>query len=354
MSRSFHFRKALDLAPDVSALLKELKSFASQSRKSKSFPSFLPADAASVTSGRKLLLENESTFNFSCTSCGACCRSLPDSVLLDPHDYSLIVGSKLEVASNPLSFRQVFGLFELSIVTPNDEKHVKITDDWIVTAKTTSGVSPVLFLRSSDVQNEVDNRCAFSAVDSSSTSSSTKLICTLGPASMPYACSLYPLGDFFQSSVSKKSFFSQDSAKNCEGISLSSSSSSTTTTKSSSTTVNKYIERNNLKIRQDHSEWFRRLATANACGGFAESIFNYFSKSDTHSPSNKHNPRWRERLPDWAKSAANAKEAVESFHNKTRQIWYRNEPFHTWEETQNHIVLESRALHDSINNLNKV
>jgi len=101
-----------------------------------------------------------------------------------------------------------------------------------------------------------------------------------------------------------------------------------------------------LEQRQEFSEWFRRLATGHSCGGFSETLFDFFTTMDNDKA--KQNPRWRDALPEWAKTAANAKEAVESFHNKTRQIWYRNDTFKSWEETQAQITHETRALHDSI------
>lgn len=344
--RSIRFRQSLDAAPDASTLLKELKVFAaSRSRKSKALPSFLPSDAPAVITEKKRILDKDSSLNFSCTSCGQCCRSLPDSVLLDPHDYSLIINSNLPAASNNSSFRRVYGQFDVSVVSPNDEKNVKITHDWMIPTKTATGIAPVLFLRTSDLQNDGDSRCPFSTIAPSPSPTPSllpKLVCSLGPSLMPYACSLYPLGDFFQSSITKKSFFSLDSQHNCEGIQKE--------TTSTSSPVSQYVDRNNVEQRQESSEWFRRLATGHSCGGFSETLINFFTTMDNER-AKQINPLWRDALPAWARTANNAKEAVESFHNKTRQIWYRHDSCKSWEETQTQITQETRALHDSINML---
>lgn len=73
-------------------------------RRAKPLPLTLGADASAVMRGRKRLLEgpsSPSTFHFSCTNCGKCCR-LAKSVLVDPFDAFLLY-------SSPTSTGDVYG-----------------------------------------------------------------------------------------------------------------------------------------------------------------------------------------------------------------------------------------------------
>ena len=340
------FRKALDKSSDASSLLKELRSFAGvrSSRIKPSLPSFLPADTNAVLSGKKRLLDDMSLFTFSCTSCGSCCRSLPDSVLIDPYDFFLIRSKKTKILNDSSSsssspFRKLYGQFDVSVIS--DDSNIIITDSWNVIAKTKFGISPLLFLKSIDLDDNGNKRCSFSEtfnLNSLQSSIPPKLTCSLGPDNMPYACSLFPLGDFFHSTLTKTFFYSEASSKQCEGL-------STTTIKP--ITVKQYAEKNHLNNRRENSEWFRRLATAHACGGFSEILSSYFS-----IPFPSRCNQWSINRPHWLKNAQTASEAIELFHNKARQIWYsNNNASFSWEENMTYITKETRELHNSITRL---
>ena len=333
------FRKAIEKSSDASSLLKELRSFAGirSSRIKPSLPSFLPADTNAVLSEKKRLLDDTSLFTFSCTTCGSCCRSLPDSVLIDPYDFFLIRSKKTKILNDSFSFRKLYGQFDVSVIS--DDSNITITDSWNVIAKTKFGISPLLFLKSIDLDDNGNKRCSFSETinfNSLQSSIQPKLTCSLGPDNMPYSCSLYPLGDFFHSTLTKKSFYSEASSKQCEGLS--------TTTTIKPITVKQYAEKNHLNKRRENSEWFRRLATAHACGGYSEILSSYFS-----IPIPSRCSQWNINLPHWLKHAQSASEAVELFHNKARQIWYNSSNASSlWDDTMMCITKETKELHNSI------
>lgn len=77
--------------PELMRVLKDLHSARRTTSVVKGFdadgiPLAAGADAMQVARGAKPVLSSASNFNFKCTGCGACCRNLSASVLLDPYD----------------------------------------------------------------------------------------------------------------------------------------------------------------------------------------------------------------------------------------------------------------------------
>ena len=212
-------------ARDAPALLRELRAFAAAAPR-RAFPSFLPADAAAVARGKKPLLEGASLLNFSCTACGACCRSHADSVLLDPHDIwrmrraearltrPAAAGERGTAPLPPLPpppphsarFAHALGLFEVAAMRPSTIAAAGLP-------RGGRGVAPVVFLRTLVHHGEAAARCGFS-VRAPRPGKPDALECSLGLEGMPYACSIYPLGDFF--STTERAFYSLDAK--CEGV----------------------------------------------------------------------------------------------------------------------------------------
>jgi hypothetical protein len=302
-----------------------------------------------------------SSFSFSCTSCGRCCRSYASSILLDPHDIHRMTAAEAAAtaatgSSRPGSaradlgllrrfpgrFRTALGRFALAALPPasrpqggtGSDRVLVVSDGgesgaepFAVPIVAEGGLAPVVFLRPVDTGGG-DTRCGFavpagpgpgpgSPPNAALVRSPAPLRCSLGPEGMPYACSLYPLGDFFTGTAAR--FYSVDSPlanrgggdgaragagmdlaaaaeeeEACEGV-LSprpgpilvprralrptrgakaparppalSSLSLPPTPPSSTNSLAEYTARNGIPARREAAEWFRRLATAHACSG---------------------------------------------------------------------------------------
>lgn len=302
-----------------------------------------------VSGGKGLVSTDENTrsegnkepsFSFACTACGSCCRSYVDSIMLDIPDVHRMsngyVQKVIKTASSPQSnptntyknlvqahpeaFRYRLGEFSLETLGDpslkslrsnpktykllEDNHTISISDTFRIPIKYYAGTVPILFLAS--VQKEGrDKRCAFSAllpeeagkqeqVQRRTSSKRTKhpsraaqarLTCTLTPEYMPYACSLYPFGDFFSNSVTR--FYSVDE-EGCEGIKLLPSSNvsplrqpnnaSNSLSNAPKYSMNEYEKRNDLLVRRTSAEWFQKLCVAVACGGFEQQAQLYVDR----------------------------------------------------------------------------
>ena len=273
-------------ARDAPALLRELRAFAAAAPR-RAFPSFLPADAAAVARGEKPLLEEASRLVFSCTACGACCRSHADSVLLDPHDVwrmrraearltrPAAAGERGTAPPPPprsARFAHALGLFEVAAMRPSTSAAAGLP-------RGGRGVAPVVFLRTLVHHGEAAARCGFS-VRAPRPGKPDALECSLGPEGMPYACSIYPLGDFF-STTTERAFYSLDA--NCEGVGKAAAGEGGGEGESEgdeesadagagtgaeraaaprAQSVAAYARDRSLDERREAAEWFRALATS--------------------------------------------------------------------------------------------
>lgn len=368
---------------DAPHMLRELRHFMRAAPR-RAFPVQLPADARDVAIGRKSLLvlplqqstcreaDDKETFRFSCTSCGSCCRSLANQVWLDPHDLW-----RMRHQRNRGVFRNLMGQFEVAALPSSADSSpqvISVASNWKVAVKQREGVAPVMFLRT--VSFEGDNRCAFaqpivSSSSSSSGSSKSRLSCSLGPSAMPYSCSLYPLSHFFTSP--NQLFFSLDVTK-CEGTkmptSLSSVSSSPFDTKVDSAansssiprtrTLTEYSRSNDLEERREAAEWFRRLATAHACGGFDSLLHSSISQFAAHTDSktNSEDVRTPSSLlsvvPSWLVEAfeqggLTPDAAVLSLHQQLRRVWYQDcSSFKAWKDAKRKIEEDTLCTHEEV------
>ena len=145
----------------------------------------------------------------------------------------------------------------------------------------------------------IDEQCTFAIPASSqSPSSSTKLpplLCSLGPSSMPYACSLYPLGDFWTNSQEK--FYSVDNK--CEGIEINHISNNNTTTTDTNKSLISYIDRNSLMEYNNAAEWFRVLTTSYACSGIEEELGDIIEQLSTKKKIINISTNILQELPTW-------------------------------------------------------
>lgn len=229
-------------------------------RKAGAWPAFLPDDVERVVRGDKALLALSPAtaaapaLAFACTSCGSCCRTLSSSVLLDPADTWTISAQLGGAPLPPSAVRRVLGRFEAAALGAP-----ATASGWTQAAR--EGLAPVQYLSPSD-GGDGDVRCGFAMPACSadgSARSPVALECSLGPAAMPYACSLYPLGDFFTSKSAQ--FYSLDEA-GCEGVGGRAGAAPPPLR-----TLGEYRDTNALQQRQAAAEWFRRLATGHSCSG---------------------------------------------------------------------------------------
>jgi hypothetical protein len=304
---------------------------------------------------------SSSSFSFSCTSCGRCCRSYASSILLDPHDLHRMTAAEAAATAPtgnsrpgsaradlglfrrfPGRFRPALGRFALAALPPasrpqggtGGDRVLVVSDGgesgaepFAVPIVAEGGLAPVVFLRPVDAGGG-DTRCGFavpagpgpgpgSPPNPAPVRSPAPLRCSLGPEGMPYACSLYPLGDFFTGTAAR--FYSVDSPlanrgggdgdragagmdlaaaeeeeEACEGVfsprpdpilvprralqptrgakaparpPALSSLSLPPSPPSSTNSLAEYTARNGIPARREAAEWFRRLATAHACCG---------------------------------------------------------------------------------------
>ena len=315
-------------AGDPAAFLAELKSFAARHprQRAEDLSSLLPlsfsGDASLLLSGERRVVTSASEFDFACTGCGACCRSYPNDVMLDPHDIFLVsraaaagLGSTSDMHREyPRAFQSQLGIFE-SAPHLIEEKMQARSSATIGSAPLASlhKLAPVLFLRTKRVKQtskqtgavRVEERCWFSysaektpvpmeadaegeAVSASGepvmarpparktpagNNSTAGLRCRLGPAHQPTACALYPLGELYTSnnaglgpaaapaSDATATSSSPAPASVAKYYSLDVTNCEGTRVRSSAstrTTVAGYEERNGLVGRRNEWEWFER------------------------------------------------------------------------------------------------
>ena len=286
------------------ALLSELQRFSRTSGgpRRTSWPLALPAgDASALISGNKPLLalqqaSSSSTpttpFNFKCTGCGDCCKTLPAAVRIDIIDAWRMTKMNPTMGLFPLNnFARAVGLFDRRALIEggiaarvmarismrlNQVRGALKNDNGAIT-ETSFGTAPITFLRPSPKTS----RCGF-ALDAAHGG----LTCSLSSKGMPLTCSLYPLGHFLHADMrvdgSSTHFFTVDE-KGCEGVVKRVKGNSTTTTATTTTANNNnseeeegvknenmleaYASRNGLLPRYHAAEWSRGLSTAWACSG---------------------------------------------------------------------------------------
>lgn len=312
-------------AGDPAAFLAELKSFAARHprHRAEELSSLLPlsfsGDAALLLSGERRVVTSTSEFDFACTGCGACCRSYPNDVMLDPHDVWLVsraaaagLGSTSDMHRQfPRAFQTQLGIFEAA---PHlvEEKVRSSAATGNAPLASLHKLAPVLFLRTKRVKQtskqtgavRVEERCWFSysaektqvpmeeddvneAVSVSGEpgvvrpptrktpagNSTAGLRCRLGPAHQPTACALYPLGELYtsdsaglgpaavptaDSSVTGSSPPIPSAAKYYSLDVTNCEGTHVRSTASTRTTVAGYEERNGLVGRRKEWEWFER------------------------------------------------------------------------------------------------
>lgn len=147
--------------------------------------------------------------------------------MIDPYDTHRIVRALSTVATSTATsaslaqkLRPRYGMFALEVLPTACRVagggalgSVEVSPSWLAPVAVASGVAPVFFLRTAAAPETGPARCTFSrlaptpstsgtnAKDTATTTTLTTsllplLECSLGPAAMPYACALYPLGDF--------------------------------------------------------------------------------------------------------------------------------------------------------------
>lgn len=157
--------------------------------------------------------------------------------------------------------------------------------------------------KQSTTNNIADERCAFSVPKTSSdtanvSSNFPSLSCSLGPSGMPYACSLYPLGDFWTNKQYK--YYSIDNK--CEGFdkqSFNSSSSLSSPQTGPGHRFTDYIQRNGLLQHSEAAEWFRVLVTSYACSGIEEELGKVLEQVQNIPKKTKVPLSLAKQLPSW-------------------------------------------------------
>jgi Fe-S-cluster containining protein len=310
--------------PNAAALLAELRAFASLGT---SLPASLPLDAARVLSGAKQLLSETDSFHFSCTSCGACCRSYSSTVLLDPMDVSLL-SSQLPVAQQPYTSgsSDVSALFPRHTVRRIGSFHLEalpsapslpgLLSGLPITRA--SGTAPVLYLR--PLGRGRHARCSFSTPGPSPGS----LLCSLGKAHMPLACSLYPLGSF------RAGYFSLDDPHSCEGAAPAAGL--------HPRTVGQYLHSSALQPRLQAAAWWQALATGWACSGIEADVARL-------GPAALPPPSWPACGPLDPPGAGGAPSLLlQSLRAQLRGIWYSARRQWTEAAAQEEVQAETLAL----------
>jgi len=332
---------SFDRAESPAQLFAELRAFA---RTRALYPSALPADAPAVAAGRKPLVAESSALSFSCTACGACCRKPAASVLVDPpdlHRMARTLGAP-PLLLYPHRFHRALGLFELAALPRGaGSSTLCVGPDLELPITHASGTAPVIFLKldsasstcqfalphersapgvsafgRSSPKSAGDNNGGTTTSSTRSTSGSRNnhgarsgLACSLGPAGMPLACSMYPLGAFFRAEPSGVQFFSVDSP-GCEGLGAVGAargprgSSPASDAGSSHLTVATYL-RGGLNsapsgaadLRLAAAAWWQRLATAWAVSGIerrAAGVSSVRAAAASLRARGAHAPAWVE------------------------------------------------------------
>jgi hypothetical protein len=288
------------------------------------YPLHLAGDAGRVAAGEKTLLVHDtartaaaaasSTFRFDCTACGSCCRAYSSSVMLDPHDLFLMAMSpsrsmaasaghgphKDVIDERPGAFELLWGLHDADAFPPSQP----LAFPGGPGTRPLRGIVPVLYLKpkaSADAPGDV--RCQFSVPQDkqqdgssgavrgapaagrrgrtgSSAAKPARLSCSFGPANMPYACSLYPLGEFWRNNHprigSELVWYSLDQ-KGCEGVDTATGErgaggGTETVSERALRTLQQYRDGNQLEGREGASLWFRQIATLFACSDVMERV----------------------------------------------------------------------------------
>lgn len=305
------------------AFLAELKSFAARGPPGSDVSSRLPlafsGDARLILSGGRRVVTRDSEFEFSCTSCGNCCRTYPNDVMLDPHDVFLVSRAEGVAQADtkaahtalhgtttglyrlfPKAFQPRLGLFEsrAHIVESDADATELARDGGPLSSR--HRLAPVLFLRTKKVKqvskstgaSSVSERCWFSftsdkttieAVDDTATTAAAAslpprtikppsrseattagkgLKCRLGPANMPTPCALYPLGELYHTPAPAPAPTGVASAApSSQYYTLDTRHCEGTHVPASDatrTTVGGYADRNQLPMRRREWEWFER------------------------------------------------------------------------------------------------
>jgi hypothetical protein len=151
--------KSLQCVQSASDLIQVLKATFNPSKSKKpredadeyGFPLNVGDDAVHVVMGSKTVLEGTSLrslsgspFNFSCTACGACCKSLSSTVLLDAFDcytlaHAVPSGGSIAQLVAQGKLVQKLGLFS---------RHALANPAMLAHAPASQGIAPVLFLAS--------------------------------------------------------------------------------------------------------------------------------------------------------------------------------------------------------------
>jgi hypothetical protein len=293
MSRS-HLISRARAATTPSSLLAELRSFASRGRRP-NWPNSLSAtDADAVVVGAKSLVSPASPLNFSCSGCGACCRTLSATVLVDAADLWRMTRGGVPLQTT--YFSRAVGLFSRDALNARTETVAKdaLHRFGFSTTRLKSGTAPILFLKPRAAAKDEDPTCGF-LVNRGGTGESARLECGLGINGMPLSCSLYPLGHFLRSD-SGIDFFTVDAGK-CEGVGASASEAG----KAHDTGVGDFLSRNSLVDRLAAADTVRGLVTAYACTGIEQATVGSPRARDVLSADSQM------RLPPWVREALAAR-----------------------------------------------
>ena len=264
--------------PTVSALRATLLAFA---RSGTPLPPSFAGDAATIAAGTKQLLGDADLLSFTCTGCGACCRGMSDSVLLDPLDVAR-ASHALRAPLPPSHTAPGVGCWSVDALPVgshlptllSSRMHHPPSAAWLsgeadaaLKAGVTRGLAPLLFLKSVPVEGG-GRQCPFAVPGphtphpGGGTAATTLpgLRCSLGREGQPLACALYPLGDLwswaptpYSPSTDRTHYYTLDAAR-CEGVSPA----------APPRTVAAYRDANGLPARRAAGEWFVTLATAAA------------------------------------------------------------------------------------------
>lgn len=289
-----HFLSRAHAATTPSALLAELRAFASQRRRPTWPNSLSSTDADAVAAGAKTLVSPGSPLQFSCTACGVCCRSLSSTVLVDAADLWRI--TRGGVPLNQTNFSRAVGLFSFDALNSRAESAAEDALRRFGYSKTRlkSGTAPVLFLKPRATVKNAGPTCGYLVTRGSGETAHFE--CGLGIDGMPLSCALYPLGHFMRAEESGVDFFTVDAGK-CEGVGGQVDSTGIAYDKS----VDDFFSRNSLADRLAAADKFRGLVTAYAVTGIELATTGPPRARDALASDS------RARLPRWIREALAAR-----------------------------------------------
>ena len=290
-------------------------------------PAFLPTDTPLILRGRKHLLNSShSSLTFSCTGCGSCCRSYSSTVLIDPHDISVMRLPPKEGLHASVSqqyqgnFVHRVGLFTLEALTPAVKVGSVLHGLPITRSR---GTAPIVFLRA--LQGESGERCSFALEGKTGGG----LTCSLGPERMPLSCALYPLG-FFMPTDGQDSFYSVDT-RGCEGLGDGEKpmASGEEQPVAPTVSVQNYLDTRGLGPRVANASWYQSLATAWACSGIEhlaegvtepiEALRRRLVIKGVHPP-----PSWLYEPKEGTASNLGPPPLLIALRQAIRNVWYEN------------------------------